>query len=413
MKTLNILFLTLSRIEDINVRGIYTDLIRELNDRDINIYVVSPRQKRENLPTELSKEGNINILKVKTGNITSTKSFIEKGISTIMIEYQYLIAIKKHFKNVKFDMVMYSTPPITFNKIIKYFKTRQNSKTYLILKDIFPQNAVDIGIMKKGSYLWRYFRNKEIELYKNSDVIGCMSKGNVDYILKHNNYLSKDKLEIFPNAIKPIDRVEKREKDIHILEKYNIPTDSVLFIYGGNLGKPQGVDFLIEVADNFYRVEKGHLLIVGSGTEFNKIKDYVENHKPEKVSVLKKLPKKEYDKLARSSDVGMIFLDRRFTIPNFPSRLLSYMENSLPILAATDKNTDLKDVLRESESGYWCESGDIDSFIKYAQKLAKDSELRKKMGLKGRLYLEENYDISKTVDILLKHLCGDEDHVQG
>ena len=58
---------------------------------------------------------------------------------TIMIEYQYLIAIKKHFKNVKFDMVMYSTPPITFNKIIKYFKTRQNSKTYLILKDIFPQ----------------------------------------------------------------------------------------------------------------------------------------------------------------------------------------------------------------------------------------------------------------------------------
>ena len=204
-------------MDDINQRGIYTDLVRELSERGINVYVVSPRQKRENLPTELSKKGNINILKVKTGNITSTKSFVEKGISTIRIENQYLSAIKKYFKNVKFDMVLYSTPPITFNKILKYFKTKQNSKTYLMLKDIFPQNAVDIQVMKKGSFLWRYFRNKEINLYKNSDMIGCMSKGNVDYILKYNDFIKKDKVEIFPNAIKPLDRIKKREKDIEVL----------------------------------------------------------------------------------------------------------------------------------------------------------------------------------------------------
>src|SRR5699024_8551348 len=106
--------------------------------------------------------------------------------------------------NLKFDMIMYSTPPITFNKIIKYFKGSQNSGTYLILKDIFPQNAVDIEMIKKGSFIWRFFRNKETQLYKNSDIIGCMSKGNVDYILKHNNFLSEERLEIFPNAIKPI-----------------------------------------------------------------------------------------------------------------------------------------------------------------------------------------------------------------
>lgn len=400
-------------MENINQRGIYTDLVEELSERGINIYVVSPRQKRENLPTELSKEGNISILKVKTGNITSTKSFIEKGISTIMIEYQYLSAIKKYFKDVKFDMIIYSTPPITFNKILKYFKTKRNSKTYLMLKDIFPQNAVDIEMMKKGSLIWKYFRNKEIKLYKNSDMIGCMSKGNMDYILKHNDFIKKDKVEIFPNAIKPLDRIKKRGKDIEILKKYNISIDSTLFVYGGNLGKPQGIDFLLEVADNFHKVEKGHLLIVGSGTEYDKIKEHIDNTKPQKVSIYKRLPKEEYDKLIGSADVGLIFLDKRFTIPNFPSRLTSYMENSLPILAATDKNTDLKDVLKESESGFWCESGDIDSFIDYAQRLSENSELRTKMGLNGRIYLEENYDITKTVDILLKHLYGDESYVQG
>jgi len=157
-------------MENINQRGIYTDLVRELSKRGINMYVVSPRAKRQNLPTEFVSEGNINILKVKTGNITKTKSFIEKGISTIRIEDQYLSAIKKYFNNINFDMVMYSTPPITFNKILKYYKKKHNSKTYLILKDIFPQNAVDIGVMKKGSLIWKYFRNKEINLYKNSDM---------------------------------------------------------------------------------------------------------------------------------------------------------------------------------------------------------------------------------------------------
>ncbi|WMM24327.1 glycosyltransferase family 4 protein [Tissierella sp. MB52-C2] len=409
---MNILFLTLSKMEDIRQRGIYTDLVRELSSRGVNVYIVSPRQKRENLPTELSKEGNIKVLKVKTGNITATKSFIEKGISTLMIEYQYLKAIKDNFKDIKFDMIMYSTPPITFNKIIKYYKKHHNSKTYLILKDIFPQNAVDIGLMKKDGILYNMFRKKEISLYNNSDFIGCMSYGNLDYILQHNNYVTKNKLEIFPNAIEPIEKKQKTSKDKQILDKYKIPEDTTLFVYGGNLGKPQGIDFVIKIVDEFYKVENGHLLIVGSGTEFNKINTHIENSKPLGVSIFERLPKEEYDKLIGCADVGLIFLDYRFTIPNFPSRLTSYMENSLPILAATDKNTDIKDVLLESKSGLWCESTDENKFIKHAQKLSSEKELRENMGLSGRKYLEDNYDIRKTVDILLNHLLeGDAQNV--
>ncbi len=107
-----------------------------------------------------------------------------------------------------------------------------------------------------------------------------------------------------------------------MLDKYNIPKNSTLFIYGGNLGKPQGIDFLLEVADNFYKVENAHLLIVGSGTEFDKIQTHIKNNQPENVSLFETLPKDEYDKLINSADVGLIFLDRRFTIPNFHQDLL-------------------------------------------------------------------------------------------
>jgi glycosyltransferase involved in cell wall biosynthesis len=404
---LNVLFLTLSNVEDINQRGIYTDFIRAMSNKGINMYIVSPSQKRESLPEGLTEMGNIRLLKVKTGNITKTKSLIEKGLSTIQLESQYLKAIKKYFKKIHFDMVVYSTPPITFNKILKYFKRKHHSKTYLILKDIFPQNAVDIGLLRENSIIWKYFRKKEIKLYNNSDLIGCMSQGNVDYILEHNQFIQPSKVEVFPNAIDPIAKIVKNVKNTQLLEKYNVPKDSTLFVYGGNIGKPQGIDYILNVVENFNQVDNSHLLIVGNGTEFNKIQELVEHKKPKHVTVLDKLPKAEYDQLIELADVGIIFLDNRFTIPNFPSRLTSYMENALPILAATDKNTDIKDVIIESGCGCWSESQDVSTFIEQANYLANNSYERVAMGQKGREYLENNYDINKTVNIIIKHIEGE------
>ncbi|MEW5595563.1 glycosyltransferase family 4 protein [Peribacillus frigoritolerans] len=400
---MNVLFLTLSNMENVNERGIYTDLVRELARKGINMYIVSPREKRTNLPTELSIIENIKILKVKTGNITKV-NFIEKGLSTLSIEKRYLKAVKRYFSGVHFDMVMYSTPPITFEKVVKYFKQKHQSKTYLVLKDIFPQNAVDINVIKDGSLIWKYFRKKEKRLYINSDMIGCMSKGNVDYVLKHNPFIDKKKVEIFPNAIEPFERVNRTKKNKELFEKYNIPQNSTLFVYGGNLGKPQGIDFLLEVADNFHQVDNGYLLIVGAGTEYEKIRNHIDSIQTTNISLYNKMPKNEYDQLLEIADVGLIFLDKRFTIPNFPSRLTAYMEYSIPVLAATDKNTDLKDVLKESGSGLWSESGDLNSFIDNALKLSLDKSLRDQMGEFGRIYLEENYDIKKTVEIIIKHL---------
>ena len=97
-------------------------------------------------------------------------------------------------------------------------------------------------------------------------------------------------------------------------------------------------------------------------------------------------------------------MDKKFTIPNFPSRLTAYMESSMPILAATDKSTDIKGVIENSESGLWSESGDIESFIYNANKLADNEELRTKMGINSRRYIEDNYDVRKTIKVLVEKL---------
>src|SRR5699024_2686183 len=101
------------------------------------------------------------------------------------------------------------------------------------------------NMFNKKSLLYKYFRKKEESLYEVSDHIGCMSQANVDFIKKNNNIPSY-KIEICPNSIEP-EKVYYEEKEIQeIRDKYNIPHNKTVFIYGGNLGKPQGIDYLIK-----------------------------------------------------------------------------------------------------------------------------------------------------------------------
>jgi len=398
---MNILFLSIGSLNNIDDKGIYTDLLRKFRDKGHKVYVVCSRQKRLDLPTEYINEKGISFLKIKVGNITKT-NIIEKGISTIMIETLFLKGIKRYLNNVKFDLVIYSTPPITFEKVVRYIKDRDNAKSYLLLKDIFPQNAVDLNMFSKRSPIYLYFRNKEKKLYKISDYIGCMSQANVEYILRNNREISPDIVEVCPNSIEPLTIIKDEKNIIDMRKKYNIPLDKTVFIYGGNLGKPQGIDFLIECLKSNRANKEAYFIIVGSGTEFSKLKYFFESEKPSNAQLFAEMPKNDYEILANSCDVGLVFLDNRFTIPNFPSRLLSYMQASIPVLAATDVNTDIGKVIEEGKFGLWCESRDVEEFNKLLKRLC-DANLRKQMGLNARRYLEEHYTVDRTYDIIMNH----------
>lgn len=398
---MNIIFLTISRIVDIDNRGIYTDLMRKFRDEGHQVYIVTPRERQFNMQTSLTIQDGIHILGVKTLNIQKT-NLIEKGIGTLLIEKQFKHAIQKHLGSVTFDLILYSTPPITFTKVIRYLKQRNNAVSYLLLKDIFPQNAVDIELFSKNSPLYWLFRYKEKQLYEVSDYIGCMSPANVEFVLKHNPSIERARIEVNPNTIelsKEISAVDTKA----IREKYGLPVNLPVFIYGGNLGKPQGIDFLLKVLDSSKCRTDCFFLIVGSGTEYNKIKHWFDTYKPTNALLLKVLPRQEYDKLVRCCDVGLIFLDPRFTIPNYPSRLLSYLENKMPVLAVTDMKTDIGSIAEKNGYGLWCRSGDLIAFNRCVNTFL-DREKIKSMGKRGYEFLRKNYLVSYSYQIIMNHL---------
>src|SRR5690606_32989314 len=192
---MKILFLTMSSILTLEQRGIYTDLLNEFVKRGHEVYIVSPVERRLRLPTKVREFKRAKILNIKTLNLTKS-SLLEKGLGQLLVEKQYLRGIKKYFGYTRFDLVLYSTPPITFSKVIKYIKMRDGAFAYLLLKDIFPQNAVDMKMIRANGIIHRYFRAKEKELYKLSDTIGCMSPANVEHILKHNPEITQEKVEV-------------------------------------------------------------------------------------------------------------------------------------------------------------------------------------------------------------------------
>jgi hypothetical protein len=400
---MTVLFLTMVQISEIAGRGIYTDLLRKFRSEGHDVYVVSPRERRNGQETELIEADGAYVLGVKTLNLQKT-NVIEKGVGQVLLEGQYKRAIRKYLSDVKVDLILYSTPPITFSKVIKSLKAKNpQARSYLLLKDIFPQNAVDLGMMGTSGVrglLYHFFRSKEKKLYAVSDHIGCMSPANVRYLLDHNLALSSDRVEVAPNslelvALPQIDRAAIRER-------YHLPANQTIFIYGGNLGRPQGIEFLIQCLDSNAHREDAHFIIVGTGTDLPKLKQWYEERQPSSISVMNGLPKAEYDELVRVCDVGLIFLDHRFTIPNYPSRLLSYLENKMPVLCATDPNTDMGLIAEENGYGYWCESNSVEAFNKLIDKMM-ESDI-KQMGERGYEFLKKNYLVENTYHAIVNHV---------
>ena len=97
----------------------------------------------------------------------------------------------------------------------------------------------------------------------------------------------------------------------------------------------------------------------------------------------------------------MIFLDHRFTIPNFPSRLLSYMQAKLPVLACTDPNTDVGKVITQGGFGWWCESNSTQDFDRAVEEIGKSN--LSAMGNAAMEYLQMNY----TVEIGYQSILND------
>lgn len=402
---MNILFISLLDFDSLNESNIYTDLINEFVNDGHFVYVISPMEKRNWREPNCTGNDKYVILKPKIGNISNTP-FMEKGLSILGFRKRIIKCIKKNITNIQLAIV--AVPPVTVDSVISFVKKEYKAKTYLLLKDIWPDSMSDLNIrpvlLKKAAFC--FLRRIEKRLYKVSDSIGCLSEANVNYLLRRNKYLSPSKVHVNPNSIKPTETKQLDYRTINRMkDRYKIPKNKVVFVYGGTLGVGQGVDHITKCLE-LTKSMNCHYVICGSGVGYDKLKKFCETNMITNVSIFPKMPYERYKEILTISDVGLLFLRYTAKTPNIPSRLLTYMDFSIPVLSCTDPVTDLPNIISGGSFGWSCLSDNPEDYKKTIEDvITLSNEELKIKGHNGKKYLEQFFDVRNSKEIVYKEFC--------
>ena len=371
------------------------DLALEFKDRGHDVTVITPSESIQ-ADSEIDNIEGIKVLRVKTGKIDGA-SKIPRTINELLLSYKIWQKGKSYFKLNPCDLVVYYSPTIFFGALVKKIKQVYGSSSYLILRDIFPQWALDTGVLKKG-LIFKFFQKKELDQYNAADIIGVQSPANLNYF-HEKGWDKKFKLEVLYNWTKV---EEPALPFFNYREKLGLQ-GKVVFFYGGNIGVAQDMDNLLRLAESLKCASRAHFLFVGSGSEVNRIKEEIKNNNLTNVTLLEAVGQKEYLSMLSEFDVGLISLDRKIKTPNFPGKMLGYMYFSMPILASINEGNDLKLILEDSNAGLVTINGNDKPLFDNALSLCQDKDLRIKIGANSKHLLQSTFSVVKTADQILSH----------
>lgn len=363
--------------------SIYNDLVDCLVTHGHEIVVCRSDPSIDHTTLKTIRPG-IKILNIKTGN-QFEHNLIKKGINMLLLERQFISGIKKYLHDDRFDLVLYATPPISLNGVVKFCKKVFKARSFLMLKDIFPQNAIDLEMIKPNSIIHKYFLRKETNLYEISDYIGCMSNKNLEYLMNYDDSIQQ-KGHIFFNSIKVADNRP-------IFDEEKKTTD---FVFGGNLGKPQNIPLLLKMIDQLKDYPLARFTIVGKGSEDHLVKKYAKENNSN-FTYVPYLPKEAYDSLLLNCDIGLICLDPRFTIANIPSKLPTYYNYGKPVLAITDTSTDLKDFIEPPKCGWWCDANNTKEIITTIKEICSTKAEQHRRAINAKHYVKKHFDVERNV----------------
>lgn len=371
------------------------DLGVELRKQGHSVMIVTPNSLNDE-DLELSVESDLLVARLKTGKLKGVGK-LSRAVREARLSETMWRKGKQFFRDHPCDLVIFYSPSIFFGSLVRKLKSLWKCPAYLILRDIFPQWAVDAGVLKKG-LAYKFFRLKELEQYAAADVIGVQSPANLEYFANSLPNKRYD-LEVIHNWT-TLD--EQEFVPANYREKLRLQ-DKVVFFYGGNIGVAQDMDNVIRLATALEAEPHIEFLLVGDGSEVERLKATIDEKALTNIRILPAVGQQEYLAMLSEFDVGLVSLDRRLQTQNFPGKTLGYMYFSKPMLCSLNPGNDLKTMLERSEAGLCSLNGDDETLRANALALANDAALRQRIGQNARQLLERDFSVSVVARRILSH----------
>ena len=363
-------------------------LAKELQSQGHEVTVCTPDETLVDKYFVEEYEG-VRVLRFKAGAIKNV-SKIRRAINETLLSFLAWRSLKEHFVADQFDLIVFYSPTIFFGHLVKRLKKLWSCASYLILRDIFPQWAVDNGLIKDGSLVHRYFKYFESVNYAAADVIAVQSPSNEQYFKNNKQYVRHiNKLDVLYNWSDLASHV----KSSGLYRKKLGLVDKVVFFYGGNIGHAQDMMNIVRLAQSLIDYPVAHFLLVGKGDEVELILKAINDYKIKNITYLNSISQHEYQKMLAEFDVGLFSLHRCHKTHNFPGKLLGYMKYSMPILGSVNRGNDLEIILADAEAGFVTINGDDRVFTENAIKLIESAALRRKIGENAYKLLNDNFSV--------------------
>ncbi len=376
------------------------DLGQELLTQGHSVSIITTS---ETLDTSysLSFENGLEILRIKTGKVDGA-NLIVRFFNELLLSYTILYKGRNFFSNKKCDLILWYSPSIFFSYLIKKLKSKYKCSAYLILRDIFPQWALDTGVLRKG-FVFNLLSYFERQQYKYADKIGVQSPNNLLYF-SDKKLADIKKIEVLYNWISLENRniVKTRYRDL-----FNL-SGKIVFFYGGNIGVAQDLDNVVNLAKRLSSYDQARILLVGEGSEVNRLKKLIVELDLLNIIISNSVSQDEYFAMLAEFDVGLISLDRKFKTHNFPGKMLGYMYCSKPILASINAGNDLQNIIEDYSIGLSSINGDDEIFFSNALKFINDFELRRIQGANGNMLLHKLFSVKSAANQILSHFDLDD-----
>ena len=365
------------------------ELALEFIKRGNQVYVVTPGINLESSYYSFDLDG-VTIYQFASGEIKNVSKF-KRAINETLLSFRAWNSLKHILKQLNCELIVYYSPSIFWGLFIRKLRDIWKARTYLILRDFFPQWAIDNGLLRSNSIITKFFQFFEKINYSSADKIGLMSPGNLKWFGK--KYKDQSKLEVLYNWVS--DRPIKIESYPY-RTRYNLH-NKLVFFYGGNIGHAQDMSQILRLAKNLRKNQDVYFVLVGTGDEVALVRETIQKDSLTNLLLLDPVPQNEFIHMLAEFDIGLFCLNRDHTTHNFPGKILSYLVQSKPILGSVNPGNDLKEVIGNSKAGIVVEAGDDSTFLEAATKLF-DKNIRELYAKNCNVLLKQIFSVESACD---------------
>lgn len=340
------------------------------------------------------EDDGIRVIRVNTPPHHKVNYWV-RGVAQVVMPAQFLAAIRRHIGEAP-DVVLVYSPPLPLAEVGIWCSKLFHARFVLNVQDVFPQNAIDLGVLKNQRII-NAFQWLERRAYRLADHIMVHSGGNLEFLQQQKN-VPREKLSVVHNWIDLAPHQQATRANCY-REKLGL-VDKFVLLFAGVMGPSQKLDDVIRVARRVQNIEDFVLLLVGDGTERDRLEAMVAEHKLKNVIFHPFVSAQEYVHLVKEADLGLVSLSSDNQTPVVPGKILGYMAGGVPVLAYLHQASDGHQIIRDARCGHTCVSGDVERMTALLKKVMSRRGELGQMGEAGRAYVTEHFAKDTCVDMI-------------